>query len=144
MVIKSRPWGVITAHKVIKQLPCWVGTLEPGAWGPRSRDLPRSCKGSVPQAARRLGRWDPGSQLLEVEQMMPGWLGAGMGEPGREFEGNVPPFFEDSSCGNHQTAERIATSLQQRSEIVYGGLLWGRWGLAVGCRDEGLRGRECR
>lgn len=79
MVIKSEPWGVITAHKVIKQLPCWVGTLEPGGWGPRSRDLPRSCKGSVPQAARLLGRWGPGSQLpgggTDDARMAWGWDG---------------------------------------------------------------------
>lgn len=72
--------------------------------------------------------------------MMPGWLGAGMGESGREFEGNVPPFLKTAVRGSHQRADRTATSLQQHSEIVYGGLLWGRWGLAVGCRDEGVRG----
>ena len=60
MVIKSGPWGVITAHKVIKQLPCRVGTLEPGGWGPRSVSHPGARK---PQCPRLPGRWGPGSEL---------------------------------------------------------------------------------
>lgn len=75
MVIKSGPWGVITAHKVIKQLPCRVGTLEPGGWGAQICVLPWGHKASVPQAARA----DAGLALssLEVEQMMPEVLGLG-------------------------------------------------------------------
>lgn len=51
MVIKSRPWGVITAHKVVKQLPCREGTSEPGAGGPDPESylgaIKAQCKGQV-------------------------------------------------------------------------------------------------
>lgn len=51
MVIKSGPWGVITAHKVIKQIPCRVGTLEPGGLGAQISVPPRGQEASVPQVA---------------------------------------------------------------------------------------------
>lgn len=60
MVIKSRPWCVITAHKVIKRLPCRAGTLEPGDWGPRSVSHPGPGKPQCPQVAGGRG---PGSEL---------------------------------------------------------------------------------
>lgn len=75
MVIKSGPWGVINAHKVIKQLPCRVGTLEPGGWGP--------------QCPKLLGRQGLALSCLGVEPMIPGCRGAGAGEPGREAEGEI-------------------------------------------------------
>lgn len=87
MVIKSGPWGVITAYKVIKQLPCRAGTLEPGAWslGPRSQSYPGATKAQCP---RPLGL---APSCLEVAQMLPGWLGAVRGEPGRVVEGMFHP-----------------------------------------------------
>lgn len=78
MVIRSRPWGVITAHKVIKQLPCRVGTLVPGGVGPDPESYPPATQASAP------GRWGLALSCLGVEQMMPGWLGGRAGRARQE------------------------------------------------------------
>lgn len=126
MVIKSGPWGVITAHKVIKQLPRRVGTLEPGGVGPDPESYPPATKASAP------GRWGPALSCLGVEQMMPGRLGAGPGEPGRMVGGAVPPFPETAGPGSQESWQ--SCRLLRQLGNVYGGCLWNKWG-AGGLRE---------
>ena len=73
---------------------------------------------------------------------MPGCLGAGMGEPGREAEGDDSPFPKTGVCGSHQRADRTTVFLEQHSGSVYGSFLWDKQG--VGSRAAGLRGGEAR
>ena len=136
MVIKSRPWCVITAHKVIKRLPCRAGTLEPGDWGPRSVSHPGPGKPQCPQVAGGRGL---ALSCLEVEQLMSGWLGAGMGEPGREDGGDDLPSPEDSSLWQPPESQ------QQWSPpgAAFSKCLWGQTGSQQQAwRGEGRRGQE--
>lgn len=135
MVIKSGPWGVITAHKVIKQVPRRVGTLEPGGWGPRSVSYPGALKPQCPQAARA----DGGLALscLEVEQMMPEGLGQGWQSQAGRLRGTSHPFLKTAVCGSQRKADGTAAFPEQQvSEEASSGT--GR-GLAVR-RVEGPRG----
>lgn len=83
---------------------------------------------------------------------MPGWLGAGPGEPGRKVGGDGPPFPEDSRSWQPGELAELPPAPSSWGS-VYGGLrgskwgVGGLWGLREGGwqqsrRIEGMRAQE--
>lgn len=76
---------------------------------------------------------------LEVEQLMSGWLGAGMGEPGREAGGDNLPSLEDSSLWQPPESRQNCSP----PGAAFSKCLWGQTGSRQqGWRGEGRRGQE--